>query len=327
MKTPSISVLIAAYNGGELLGASLRSMAAQSFADWEMVVVDDASTDGSRGLLQEWATRDPRIRLITNAANKGQTACLNQGLAACRAPWVARQDADDLSCPSRLARQMNYLRRNPATVLLGTCGTLIDGAGKRIGLLDVPCTPEGIAWSLPFLNPFLHTSVIFRREVAMRAGGYDERFRIAQDYDLWGRLAAQGPCANLPQRLVFYRHSESSLSKSGRDRAFAEADEISAREAGRFFSRPWAPGEAALAGEFRRGLDAGSRREFWELLGRLQVERGSVVPRSLRSAWHLRVAGSSSAPAEVASAIWADPGFGVRWLAERFLAPSASPRV
>lgn len=327
MKTPSVSILIAVYNGGELLEPSLRSMAAQSFPDWEMVVVDDASTDGTRDRLEKWAHRDPRVRLITNASNKGQTACLNQGLAACRAPWVARQDADDLSCPSRLARQVNYLRRNPATVLLGTCGTLIDGGGRRIGLLDAPCHSEGIRWSLPFLNPFLHTSVVFRREVARRAGGYDERFRIAQDYDLWGRLAAEGPCANLPQRLVFYRHSESSLSKSGRDRAFAEADEVSAREAERFFARPWSPAEAVLAGEFRRGLPAGRRREFWELLGRLQAERGSVLPRALISAWHLRVAGSASAPAEVASAIWADPAFAVRWLAERFLAPSASPRV
>ena len=323
MSSPSVSVLMAVFNGGPLLEDSIRSIVGQTFQDWELVVVDDASTDRTREVVEAWGRRDPRIRLVANEANKGQTPCLNQGLRECRGAWVARQDADDLSHPERLAAQMSFLERDAGTILLGTQGVLIDTRGRRVGLLDVPCNPDGIAWSFPFLNPFLHTSVIFRREAALEAGAYDESFRIAQDYDLWGRLAARDRTANLPQRLVSYRHAETSLSKTGRETAFAEADRVSAREARRLLDRDWAERESRLAGAFRRGLEPTERAEFWETVRRLERERGMRLPARLRAAWHLRVAGAVRAAAlpEMASALGADPAFTLRWIFERWLSP------
>ncbi len=323
MPAPSVSVLMAVFNGGPLLEDSIRSVVGQTFRDWEMVVVDDASTDGTRALVESWSLKDPRIRLIGNGRNKGQTPCLNQGLRECRGVWVARQDADDLSHPERLGAQISLLGRHSETVLLGTQGILVDADGKRVGLLDVPCDPEGIAWSFPFLNPFLHTSVVFHRETVTAAGGYDENFHIAQDYDLWARLAASGRTANLPARLVSYRHAETSLSKTGREVAFEEADRVSTREAQRLLGRAWTGDEARLAGDFRRGLAASERQDFWKMVERLENERGRRLPRCLRAAWHLRVAGSarSVAPVEMTAAFRAAPGFSARWVRDRWLSP------
>lgn len=323
MSSPSVSVLMAVFNGGQLLEDSIRSIADQTFRDWELIVVDDASTDQTREIVEAWSRRDPRIRLVANQTNKGQTPCLNQGLRECRGAWVARQDADDLSHPERLAAQMDFLERDAKTLLLGTQGMLIDTRGRRVGLLDVPCDPDGIAWSFPFLNPFLHTSVIFRRDAVMGVGAYDESFRIAQDYDLWGRLAARGRTANLPQRLVSYRHAETSLSKTGRETAFAEADRVSASEARRLLGREFTEQESRLAGAFRRGLEPAERKEFWKTIRRLERERGMRLPPRLRSAWHLRVAGAVRAAAlpEMASSLSADPAFTLRWIFERWLNP------
>lgn len=314
---------MAVFNGGDFLEESIRSIAGQTFRDWELVVVDDASTDATRDVVASWSRRDPRIRLVANDRNKGQTACLNQGLHESRGEWVARQDADDVSDPRRLAAQMDYLVAHPDTALLGTQGVLVDTRGKRTGLLDVPCDHEGIAWCAPFLNPFLHTSVIFRRSVVAELGGYDESFRIAQDYDVWTRLAAHDQTANLPERLVSYRHVETSLSKSGREEAFAEADRVSAREAKRRLCRPWSAAEQELISSFRRGLPASRRRDFWKLIAALGRETGKPLPPLLRAAWHLRIAGSvrRAAPAEMLAAFGLAPGFTARWIRDRWLSP------
>lgn len=326
MNTPKASVLMTVYNAGPYLEDSLASITGQSFADWELVVVDDASTDGSLAILEDWGRRDPRIRVIPNQQNKGQTACLNQGLRLCRGTWIARQDADDLSHPFRLERQLAYLHGHPGTVLLGTQGVLINEHGRRIGLLDVPCDAAGILWSGPFLNPFLHTSVIFRRDLVVEElGGYDEGFRIAQDYDLWMRLAAMRRTANLKERLVSYRHLGSSLSKTGSATAFEEASRVSEREAHRVFLRSWKAEEQALAGALRRGLCAGEIAAFHALCRRLEDEfiarhpGEHSGPASVKTAWKLKIAGSVAhespflALREMVSASLTDPVGVLRW--------------
>jgi GT2 family glycosyltransferase len=320
MSEPALSVLMAVRNGGSLLEESLCSIAAQTFRDWEMMVVDDASTDETPQILAEWSRRDPRLRVLHNDCNLGQTASLNRGLEACRAPWIARQDADDISFPDRLARQMKHVEGRPDTVLLGTAGVLVDRSGMRTGLLDVPCGGVDIAWTAPFLNPFLHTAVLFRREVVQQLGGYDESFCIAQDYDLWTRLAAVYPADNLPERLVAYRHTETSLSRTGRETAFAEADRVSEREARRFFGRAWSDEEHMLVSAFRRGLPSGRRGAFWRMVGSLEAERGSRLPRSVRAAWHLRLAGADPAARvpETSAALRTAPLFAIRWMRDRW---------
>ena len=227
---PVITVLMTVFNAEPYLAASIESIRRQTFIDWEFILVDDASTDRSLMIAESYAKKDPRIKIIRNVVNKGQTRCLNQGLTEACGILIARQDADDLSHPKRFEKQWKRFQEEPELALLGTCGVMINEVGSRVGLLDVPLTHELIAWSAAIKNPFLHTSVMFRTEVSQFLGSYDEYYQIAQDYDLWTRIIRKYRVANLPERLIRYRHLESSLSKLGRSQAFEEANKISIRE-------------------------------------------------------------------------------------------------
>ncbi|MGA7214065.1 MAG: glycosyltransferase [Terrimicrobiaceae bacterium] len=328
MSEPVISVLMTVFNAGRFFDPSIRSILNQTFRNFEFLIVDDASTDGSTDAAETWAARDPRIRVIRNQDNKGQTACLNQGLSLARGRWIARQDADDLAHPLRLARQHRFLTVCPDVVLLGTNGRIIDAHDRLVGLLDAPLSQQGITWTSPFLNPFMHTSVMVRADIIRdKFGGYNEDYRIAQDYELWTRVIATHSGANLPQRLVCYRHLPASLSKAGRDVAFAEAGQVSAREARRVFGRSLNEREAELLAAFREGLDPGSRRAFWQLYEELLSNRDARtgdIPRTV-AMHHLKAAGalSSNAPGaaagEILKALCADFRATLGWLATRYL--------
>lgn len=322
MSRPLVSVLMTVYNAGPYLDASIRSIVDQSFRDWEFLIVDDASTDASAGTAAEWAKRDPRIRLIPNAANKGQTPCLNQGLREAKGEWIARQDADDLSRPERFARQLATVGDS---ALIGTNGWIIDAQDRVIGLLDAPVTHESIAWTSPFLNPFMHTAVMVRTSVIREElGGYDESFRIAQDYDLWTRLLARHRTKNLADRLVCYRHLATSLSKAGSGTAFSEARRVAEREAARVFGRTLQPAELELLASFRAGLDGANRKPFWRLYRELRADRPVTDDfRRTMALHHLKAAGAVGQPAmaaEILSAALIAPGVTFRWLADRLAA-------
>jgi glycosyltransferase involved in cell wall biosynthesis len=328
MGEPVISVLTAVFNAGRFFEPSIRSILNQTFRNFEFLIVDDASTDGSAEVAEAWACRDSRIRLIRNTEHKGQTACLNQGLYLARGRWIARQDADDLAHPSRLSKQHRFLSVQPGVVLLGTNGRIIDEQDRLTGLLDAPLSQQGIRWTSPFLNPFMHTSVIFHAEtIRDQFGGYNEDYRIAQDYELWTRVIVSHQSANLPERLACYRHLTSSLSKAGREVAFAEAAKVSAREARRVFGRSLSEHEAGLIAAFREGLDPARRRAFWRLYEELlskQDARAGDIPRTV-AMHHLKAAGALSAKAwwlaiaEILKALRKNSSATLGWLATRYL--------
>ena len=328
MSEPVVSVLMTVFNAGRFFEPSIRSILSQTFRNFEFLIVDDASTDGSADVAEAWAASDPRIRLIRNAENKGQTKCLNQGLLLARGRWVARQDADDLAHPSRLAKQHQFTTIRPEIVLLGSNGRIIDEHDRLAGLLDAPLSQQGIIWTSPFLNPFMHTSVMFRTDVVRdQFGGYNEDYRIAQDYELWTRVIAKHQGANLPQRLVCYRHLPTSLSKSRKSVAFAEAAQVSERETRRIFGRNLSEREAGLIASFREGLDPGNRRAFWKLYGELLSNRNARsgdLPRTV-AMHHLKAAGALSsnalhlAVAEVLMALRTDLGATLGWMATRYV--------
>ncbi|HLB33039.1 MAG: hypothetical protein A3F67_09700 [Verrucomicrobia bacterium RIFCSPHIGHO2_12_FULL_41_10] len=332
---PLVSALMTVFNAEKYLSASIESILDQTFSNWEFIIVDDASTDRSLEIMEAYAAKDRRIRLICNECNKGQTLCLNQGLKEARGRWVARQDADDLSDPTRLEKQLARVTGEPSLALLGTSGFIIDEHDRRTGLLDLPLTEELIRWSAPILNPFLHTSVLFQTEVACTLGGYDTQYRIAQDYDLWTRMMAEHCVANLPERLVSYRHLESSLSKVGRSTAFEEAQAISEREEQKAFGRQLNVEERELFAEFRSGLSLSKRKQFWKLYNVLQSslqsskrKDSSVLfdAKRLCASYHLKIAGSArsssasllSMMAEIGTALCVDPKFTVKWFWERY---------
>jgi glycosyltransferase involved in cell wall biosynthesis len=197
---------MAVHNGLPYLREAIESVLDQSFVDFEFVVVDDASTDGSAECVASF--RDSRIRLLRNVTNLGQTRSLNRGLQETRAPYVARLDADDVCLPSRLERQVQGLHARPDIAVLGTWMYDIDAAGSRTALVSRRWDDVGtyLAWLLLEICPLWHPTVMFRRAAVLEVGGYDESFRIAQDYDLWMRCALRRHWgAVLPEPLVLCR--------------------------------------------------------------------------------------------------------------------------
>jgi hypothetical protein len=175
------------------------------------VIVDDGSTDRSRDIVASYMDR--RIRLLANERNLGLTPSLNRGLAASAGELVARQDADDISEPERLARQVAYLERERDVAVLGTWYTKIDSSGRPIGERQLPCAPVDVRWAMLFHCPLIHSAVILRRSaLAATTGFYDETFVYAQDYDLWSRAARRLPLANLGERLVRLRINPTSMT-------------------------------------------------------------------------------------------------------------------
>jgi glycosyltransferase involved in cell wall biosynthesis len=193
---------MAVWNGLPWVDDAVASILGQTLADLELIVVDDGSTDGTAAALG--AVRDGRLRVV-GQGHAGLTRSLNRALAMARAPLVARLDADDTARPERLARQAAHLAARPDVGLLGTGALEIDGDGRPLRTVVPPEDDESIRRALIRTNPFVHSSVMFRRAIVERAGGYDERLAVAQDYDLWLRLAPLTRFANLPEPLVVRR--------------------------------------------------------------------------------------------------------------------------
>lgn len=325
---PRISVLMAVFNAGRFLAESIASILAQSFTDFEFVIVDDASTDDSVAILESHAARDPRIRLFCNPKNSGQTACLNQGLAECRADWVARQDADDLSHPRRLAAQWQAVEHS--LVLLGVNGWILNESGGFAGMIHVPVHDAGIRWSLPFRNPFVHTGVMFRRLLPEGSPvRYDPDFQICQDWELWSRLADDGGLKNLPERLVSYRHSRNSLSNNFSDRTRQENRAIVEKIWRKNFPA-WnlTPQESNLLESFREGITPGLWPAFQcfyanarNMCPNRTRDRQAEAVHMIQAAGALAGSASTAAASAILNAMLADPAWTAKTLSQRFIPP------
>jgi glycosyltransferase involved in cell wall biosynthesis len=209
MAVPSVSVIMAVYNGEPWLGEAVDSVLGQTFADFELIVVDDGSTDGTPGILEQ--RRDRRITVL-HQSRGGQTAALNRGLRSANAPLLARLDADDVALPDRLARQVGFLSAHPEVGLLGSACREISPAGTVVRTVTPPGEDAVIRRRLIRANPFIHSSVMFRRTVLDAAGPYDESFAVAQDYDLWLRMSCVTRLANIVEPLVLRRLAPGRLS-------------------------------------------------------------------------------------------------------------------
>lgn len=218
MAEPIVSVVMAVYNGEQYLRQALKSILTQTFADFELIVVDDGSTDSTIDILND--CHDSRLVLLRNEENIGQTRSLNRGLAVAQGRYIARQDADDLSYPARFASQVAYLDAHPEVGLLGSSYNVIDAAGEVIERRTVPTDNDTIQRILVRRNCFAHGSVMMRRDVLARAGNYHEALWSIQDYDQWLRMAEQAQVANLAEPLYAWRYlsTSKSMSDSGRFR-------------------------------------------------------------------------------------------------------------
>lgn len=209
---PAVTVLLPVRNGAAHLPAALESILTQTFPDFELLVIDDGSTDATPEILR--AVQDSRLRVITHPQNIGLVPALNRGLELARGEFIARQDHDDISLPERLRKQVEYLRGHPECVLVGTEATQTDAQGRKMYRLLRPQGAEEIRWYLCFDNAFIHSSVMFRREVVRQEfGGYAPSYH-SEDYALWSRLARARETANLSEPLLLYREHASSVTQS-----------------------------------------------------------------------------------------------------------------
>jgi glycosyltransferase involved in cell wall biosynthesis len=194
------------YNTERHLAESLDSVLAQTFGDFEIVAVDDGSTDGTLKILRQYESRDPRVRVLTRP-NTGIVGALNDGLAMAKADLIARMDGDDICEPNRFQKQIEYLAAHPECVLVGSQVMLVDPEGAPIcPHLQTRYTHEEIDHD--HLNrgwPMVHPAVMMRREAVERVGGYREKYKWLEDHDLFLRLAEIGKLANLPDILLKYR--------------------------------------------------------------------------------------------------------------------------
>jgi glycosyltransferase involved in cell wall biosynthesis len=211
-RQPPVSVVMPVHNAGDYLEASLRSILEQTFRDFELVILDDASTDASTAILQEWSRRDTRIRLFRTEQCLGVVGSSNFVVERSRSPLVARMDADDISHPERLARQLAVMKESDDVVLVGTLNDGIDATGGVIRPRD--------RWRLlqrTLAAPFPHGSAMFRRESFDSCGGYREACAGWEDNDLFLRMAATGRCMVLSDVLYHYRFHTSSASVAGHE--------------------------------------------------------------------------------------------------------------
>lgn len=210
----SITVLMSVYNDLPHLQDAIESILNQTFTDFEFLIFDDASTDGSSEILQQYASQDSRIKLITNKTNRGLGYNLNRGVQIAQSPWIARMDGDDIALPNRLEAQFNYIQTHPDVSIVGGWAIDINSEGQFVSERKVPATHQQIE-KLIWTNPFIHGTVLFNKAAIGKVGSYSSKLAKRQDYNLWFRCAKAGlKFANLPQPLIKYRFTDNTLQRN-----------------------------------------------------------------------------------------------------------------
>ncbi|MBI4781803.1 MAG: glycosyltransferase [Oscillatoriophycideae cyanobacterium NC_groundwater_1537_Pr4_S-0.65um_50_18] len=264
MKPPAISVLMPVYNGDRYLTEAVESVLAQTFTDFEFLIIDDGSTDRSLQILQQYAAQDDRIRLISRE-NRGLIATLNQMLELAQGEFLARMDADDIAVGDRFAAQLEFLRQHPDYVCVGGAFALMDAQGRTVLPLEMPETNDEIQQAILSGRTIInHPCAMIRRQALEAIGGYDTAMVTVEDLDMLLRLGEVGKLANLKQMVLKYRfHMESVSAKR------SEFQHQMAQEACR---RAWQ--RRGITGEFaaempwyRPGRDRPSRQSFFHRYG------------------------------------------------------------
>lgn len=208
-----LTVLMAVYNPPlDMLDVAIDSILGQSFRDFEFLIVDDGSTgEKTRAHLAMRARDDARIAVHWER-HRGLTASLNCGIELAEGEFIARQDADDWSAPERFEAQAAYFARHPDHALCGSNAWTHQQDGRALWRTQLPESRESLLEAFPRGNPFVHGAAMFRREAAIKVGGYREAFRCSQDYDFFWRLSERYGAANLRESLYHYRYTSSSIS-------------------------------------------------------------------------------------------------------------------
>lgn len=289
---PQVSVVLPAYNAAAHVEEAVRSVLAQTMSDFELIVIDDGSTDTTLDILRRLQEVDARIRIISRP-NRGLVASLNEGIAAARGTWIARMDADDICRPERLERQLQWLMRSGADI----CGSAIRmfGAQGEGVVIAHPVSHEAVGVALLFGTAFAHPTVVMRAAKA-RELAYDPALEKCEDYDLWERAAAVGwRFTNVPEVLLDYRVHAQQISVASRERQQTLAQNVRRRAWSRVADSWQLAGEdvnsvLSLRGDCAKDVDLARVRTALErVLGQLdgealEVARGHITRLYFRAA-------------------------------------------
>lgn len=208
---PKVSIIMSVYNGDKYLNACIDSIRNQSYDNFEFIIVNDGSNDKTKDILESFS--DPRLNII-HQKNIGLAASLNRAILLSKGKYIARQDADDISLPGRLEKQVEFLENNKDHILVGSNSILINEIDEQIGIYNLPTTDTEIRWNMLFRNPFCHTTVMIRSDI-MRSNRitYSEHLKTAQDFELWSKVLQFGKSDNIEEPLVEYRVHPDQLCK------------------------------------------------------------------------------------------------------------------
>ena len=201
-----------AYNAEKYIGEAIESIVNQTFTEFEFIIIDDCSTDGTWEIIQEYAKKDERIRAYRNESNLKLSLTLNKGIDLCNSKYIARMDADDFSYPNRLEKQFNFMEANPEIGISGGAMNVCDQSLNIKATREYNLTDSEIRKNIFKYSPFCHPLVIIRKEVFDTVGKYDTNFNPAEDYELWFRIGRNYKFGNLPDYLIKYRVVEKSMT-------------------------------------------------------------------------------------------------------------------
>lgn len=210
MDIPEVTVLMSVYNGEKYLHEAIKSILNQAWGNFEFLILNDDSTDNTAKILSGYS--DPRIRIINNERNIGLTRSLNKGLREAKGIYIARMDADDISLPDRIKIQYHCFRENPDVGVVAGWVQVIDEWCGNLGEWSTPLQPEDIYYRLNFRNCLAHGAVMFRKDVVLKSGGYNENIERAQDYELWYRLSKITKICQVDKFLLKWRDHKANIS-------------------------------------------------------------------------------------------------------------------
>lgn len=281
---PLVSVVLPVYNGQEYLKPAIDGVLSQSFSDFELIIINDGSTDSSGVIARAYS--DTRIRYFEQI-NQGLAATLNRGIKLARGKYIARQDQDDLYLPGRLQKQFDLLNSYPDVALVGTAAEIWVGGDRSCRCLRHPVDNNIINFEALFDNQFVHSSVMFRRSVVLELGGYstNKSRQPPEDFELWSRMIRGHKMVNLPDILTGYREVPGSISRQGASPFLSSLVKISAENiawaSGVSSQAPDATGLAALYhGAYKYVPKNATRRGMLTLLERAALKTMENTPES-----------------------------------------------
>lgn len=215
-KSIGLTIVMPAFNAARFIHETLQSISEQQFKNWRLIVIDDASTDNTWEIIQEWSNKDARILGIQNPNNMKVAKTMNFGISLVDTPYFARVDSDDVLLPHHFLRLVEHLDKNENIDICGTQVITINNKGEFQRKWNYETDPIWIKISSLFACPFLQSSVLMRTKVINALGGYREEMELIEDYELWIRALQKFNAANLPEYTIKYRIHEGNMSENNK---------------------------------------------------------------------------------------------------------------